>query len=808
MPNVYPPVTGGGLSTAVVDGRLRLRTNGVRLPFAPTRFDVELLAAVDAAVGSDVPIALVVPLPGTGSPLLVGAATLVGSVLKSARLNGQVAVVSSALRARTLYDELAFGDQHLADFMPRTTVDITGHARVVGHPATPQAGRLHLVNELSRITGWSGDLCGIVIDASAASAADVRTVLGWRPAMPVVYLTGDPFDPALDVMRAEGGVVWAWDAAAAGALAAPAASFPNRDAGPVLVPSTVLRAIGSSCVEVRTPDGPAGAYDQAAQAAWQALVNLSGVYRRTTGTDRGLVEAARWAWGVFNTLTLVPVPPARYDEHVPPGPYTFRLGEVASTARAYARNAAGDVRQAWYEVADRFADLLAAANSPDRLGGAAGWIEQVVDVDGRGLLVVRNRAAAAATRLALASSTATSLHWDDHVQVATLSDVAAGRTPAPVDELYLPGPLPRTHGALLAMPAAPLLVVGAAGPFEARRAVRQALTARQLLAELRTETQQVAAPMLAVPATAAADDDPRARVQLLAGEVADLSAFEAAAAGTDNPWEPFDVDVLAMLQKVVATGGRGADDVPAPPPARTAGAQVRVICVHVDAGSAGPRVLVVEPNDLVTRHSGRATARVAAKSLVPGDVVLLVDGAARKDLLGSVLDKLSESPQYAALSSLVRFWHARAARPHGGMTMREIRQRMHGTRITSDAAIGTWVRGEVDGPQDPDDVKRFARAVRDCELALEADRIGWALRTLHGVHHKVGHWLSAQLSGVNPAAADQVIDADLGIRVADLLEAVTTNVVVALDTDEMTAPASAVGLAMTPGRAAATITRP
>lgn len=793
------------MTSAVVDGRLRAAKNGRARPFAPTLFDAELLSAADAAVAHSIPLAVVLPLPGTTAPLLLGAAALVGAVLKTRDLGAQVAVVSSNLRARTRYDELFFSDQRLADFMPRTSVDVHGNPHIIGRPTSDQGGRLHLVNELSRLTGWSDRLDGIVIDARAASPADLCDVLAWPLGIPIVYLTGDPTDPGLDLVRHGGGVVWGWDSSSVTALAEPAVAARGADIGAVLASPQLLRAAGSSHVTIWSPDASAASpQDDALAALWRTLIALNTAYaqaREAGPSPHGLVEAVRWVWGVFNTLALLPVSPQRFDAHVIPGPYGYLMRDVVGTARAFARNLGGPPRQAWYEVADALADALSAADRQEKLPRIEGWVTECVDISRAGVLVVRNRSAVAATTAALTESPGSPLHWQDSVKVTTLAALASGRLEGVPDEICLAGPLPRSHAGLLALPPSSRLRVVAAGPFEARRATRQAVAAGERLRDLRVETIERSASRLGVtPRSTGTLAPPAGRVSVLADGQVKPAIDTGLLIGGDSPWEPFDVDMLALLRDTVASGGTSHDDLAMVPPARTTGGTsstvVRVIAVYL-SGVLGAEVLLMEPNDLVTRRSGDTVARVAAKALVPGDFVLLVDRAARRDLLTTVLDKLSESPTYASLSALVKFWHVRAARMHdSGLTHGEIRARMYGTRITSDQSIGVWIRGEVDGPMDPEDVRRFAVAVGDSELKSEAERIGWALKTLHSVNRKVGHWLSAQLSGAQTSQAEAIIDADLDVHVSDLLESVTVHKVTAVSSAEQTAPVHVLGVAI------------
>lgn len=160
-------------------------------------------------------------------------------------------------------------------------------------------------------------------------------------------------------------------------------------------------------------------------------------------------------------------------------------------------------------------------------------------------------------------------------------------------------------------------------------------------------------------------------------------------------------------------------------------------------------------------------------------------------------EKLSESPTYAPLTQLVAFWKARAARLRdSNLTYRDILRRKRGTALTSEQTIGTWVRGAADGPQKPEDVRRFAEAVHDAQLLHVAERVRWALKTLHAVHRRIGRWLSAQVAGVQMRRDEGLVDAGLGIHVSDLLKSVTTHTVISIDRAVHRAPANAVGVVL------------
>jgi hypothetical protein len=127
-----------------------------------------------------------------------------------------------------------------------------------------------------------------------------------------------------------------------------------------------------------------------------------------------------------------------------------------------------------------------------------------------------------------------------------------------------------------------------------------------------------------------------------------------------------------------------------------------------------------------------------------------------------------------------------------------ILERMPGTRITSPATIGDWIRGTVYGPGDNEDLKRFARAVGDDALLAQSEAVGAALRTLRGIHIKLGLWLAGQVSGAAGRTPESVVDAELGVCVADLLDAIAEYEVTAVDRTERPTSVDQVGLLMDP----------
>ncbi len=252
-----------------------------------------------------------------------------------------------------------------------------------------------------------------------------------------------------------------------------------------------------------------------------------------------------------------------------------------------------------------------------------------------------------------------------------------------------------------------------------------------------------------------------------------------------DPWEPFDPAIAATLRQQVAAGTLPKDEAIGTS-IRGGGEQTAaVITIELDSGREGRCYLLVEPNDLVVRRRGDEVERIAAKALGVDDIVLLIDHGARGDLLTTLIERLAETPYYSGLQHWIDFWHTRAARGRqsvSGLTQQQILSRMKGTALTSAGTIGTWIRGTVDGPRDPEDVTRFAYAIGDDQLLSQAKQIAWALATIHKTHMKIGSWITRRLAGIESDREQLVLDDENArIYVTDLMDAISVHRVLGVD---------------------------
>jgi hypothetical protein len=790
------------ISGLVLAGILGQMSGMRHMSFSLSALDVELLDAVEKGLAARIPTAVVLPLPGAPLPLMLAVEAVLAAVRNRGRLDARVGVASKRLSERQLYDRLAFRGQRFANQVPRVRITADGKASVVSAPATDMGGRLFLTGHAQHLVELMPTLEAVVVDQESISANLLDQVMTHRAQVPVLYTTLNPTDPLLDALRSHGGVVWGYDAQSMLALADhatwPAASLSSRSTKvPFLVPIAQLATVGEARVSVQIPAGGyLGDLDSALAQLWTSMATLSRVSQPAVARgDHGAVCGLRWASGVFNALAALPVTPERYDRYVGVSPYLVTLRTAPTVAREFASNASGVCREAWAQVKGALALAVDAAQRQPRTGQILQWLDAEPDDRSRRAVITRNRIAAAALRAALRESPRTRLGWDDRVDVIPLGQLSGAAGDRSYGELCLPGMLPRSRAWLLAAPPTRVLTILAAGPQEGRRLGRAAVAARAAATSVRRETVEVSAPRLqANVATPFEPEDPAAVTIIEADGLPHLIDEDLTAERLT--WDPFTADVLAILADVV-----GADTVPRVSPGGAAAPDsdrlVGAIAVYVDETWTGERsVLLTRPNDLLARRQGTGVQRVAAKALEAGDSVVLVDHGARRDLFEEIAERLAERSEYVTLMALVDLWHERAAAAaECGLTHREILARMDGTAITSPGTVGAWIRGAVDGPLNGADVARFSRAVDDKALMSIAAQVAPALATMHRVRRRLGYWLAKKVDAAPLETGDAIVDAELNVHIADLLESITDHTVVDIDLRPgHVAPLSALGI--------------
>jgi hypothetical protein len=836
-----------GLSS-LLERRLLRRISPDGIPFGmsgavrslrvlPSGLDVELCYAVDTAASRHRPLVAVLPLPLPAAPMAMAAAATISAIAAAERVRARTAVVSPRLAARQMYDELLVDREQLSTLVPRAMAGEDGGENTV--VTAHDCAQLLSLESLDALTG-------LVLDLSAVGPGDLDRVLrhlrhrsARRPLL-LLAITASPLDSAVGVIRQANGLVYAVDQAALADQASVTLEPGPGDGLPLVCSAGDLMRAADASLELH--DCGDVALDSAISSLWTATANLS----KKTGGAGNAVQAAnlRWAWAVTSSFTQLATSAARADYHADRRPWAPpSLLEAPQRARDLAVRENEALWLRWAEAAD----AAVTASSREHKAAVIAQVAAELAAEDRPVLVLtRNRVAAAALRSALLENPAAPAE----VSVASMRDFAASRLRIAGDALVvIPGPLPRPYAGWLAVPPSRGLLMLTAGPQQTLRAARHAIDARNALALARSgalasglvagslRAQQAGAQppgeTLAVITAASThmpfeatggqwDDRVRRDLEARARQ-ADPAGLPGNAADDATLWTPFRDDALAALERCAGRPPGAAEQIlenDADGSAGTgggvsltsSGSPVPVVPLTLRPLDGGDEfVLLQPPDETLTRRDGLQVKAVAARSLRPGDLVALVDGRARQDLFGHMIDTLEESPGWGLSVALARFWHECVRRiPDSGLNYEEIRRRS-GVSVQA-KTIGTWARGQAECPLDPEDVRRLASFLGDDDVLSRADAVAAALRALWQLHQRAGRWLSSRLAEASHAGLDddairgrirdKVLDPALGLRASDLLGTIRLCRVIAAEAT-CCAPADATGSPLPPAEAAA-----
>lgn len=764
---------GASLEGVVSRGDLRRLLDGKKLTraFRPTTFDRELLKVADAAVESCIPTAIVLPVPGTRTSVLLAASMLVSSFVRTGKLTSHIALISKQVGLRQFYDALSVGKHaRLGEYFPRTVVDASGLALDSSDlplELLKKRGRLHFVPGVERLERLRFKrspslikLDGMVLESQTCDEGELRKLLvAGSGKTPIIYLTVDPYDPALSLFRASG-AIWAWDAAH---MASFAGDGPDDEA--ICTGAEILAGAAETDFEIAGPESDTE-LDAALARLWDDLLEMR---RNPAGPA---FASLSWVWGVFATLSQLSVPLEDYDRCARLSWNTAMLSDAPAKATAFSRNAVGEEEQElWQILADDLDGAIEAARTNGRKPARmAGWVNDLLSRRTSGVIVTRNRAMMKAIEAYLQEHPGVPIGWSDVVETAALSDLSSGRKKMGTGEALIPGPLPWRYGWMFALPTADRVTVLAHGPWEASRIVRQVESTAKRLEELARGRIREDATLKLLGYDVRGEAKPRAVTSRITHST--RPAARVPVTVRDAVWSPFDLKVAQSRSMNTADV-----DPPAVLPAPADGAgSVKAILIGFDNGAG-----FFEPNCLVSKLHEGTIKEVAAKSLRSGDRIVLIEREARRDLFTVIVEKLEDLPDFAPTIALVEEWHERAqhAGLRCGLDNEQILARMSGTSITDPGTVDCWIKGIRHGPNKPEDIKRFGAAVGDEFLVKKWETIGRALTTIRGHRIKVGKMLNAALTGTSSTDMEDsgYFDRRLGIHYSDLVEAVSAHLV-------------------------------
>ncbi len=739
-----------GLSTCITDGLLRL--DGIRM--AATWIDVVAMRIVEWAVAMRQTVVLLSPDPYDLLVPLTAAAVHVWrmSELKK-RLGGyphtdaKVAIVTRRLRLRSAYRRLGLGDAKLFDAVPAATRLPTGAIAVLGRQSARADWGTVFVDRATELQDMKG-LTLVVVDLPLYDWDELEAIK-----VPKVVVGHDPSDRLVHRLALTT-PIFAWDVddlrglqqvrvVDGGALAPVAARLERL-------------AAGTTCAVVPVPGQ--GVCENAA-LFWS---DVGPLHRAARGSHfaRELTDDAHQ---IFQDLLHLAVPTSFYEEHTA-RPLRARLRDLDREEF----KARGDVRDLYLpmvhaELRDLAGALRDRSPKTDALMRVLG---EQVDLRRDVMLVARTAMLARVHRSYLAKFPEL-----QRVRVTSLGDVAEAM---PADIAVLTGLAPAWARHIYASGIASDVRVLAYAP-ERRLVVAEpfieAEYVRRTIAYQREYAAWLARPALKASCWKMLSAEDRGVVEeKVAAPTVDPSkvAFVSLPEPPDVPPGLWDVGIASLEEP---QAGRERPGMSTEPDRTVLVDGLRVV---FEDG----RWAILDRAGNVTRFSSvlqRAQPGTDVARLSIKDQVVFLDGDARKDVLGKVLDVAKEIPHLATAATWVEYWRdaLRRGRRRFG-TYSAFADALHavGTGVQTQT-VRLWVVGEIIGPSDRLDVRRVGEVLDDAPLRDHHATVYQGIDAFRGAHAQLMHRVGTLALQVGPAAsagaisADEVIDERSGLTAAD-----------------------------------------
>jgi hypothetical protein len=721
---------------------------------AATWIDVVATRIVEWAVATRQTVVLLTPDPYDLLVPLTAAAVHVWRMLELQKQIGgyphtdaKVAVVTSRLRMRSAYRRLSLGDAKLFDAVPAAMRLPTGGIAVLGRGGARVGWGTLFVERAAELRSVKG-LTLVVVDLPVydweeLQALDVpKIVVGHDPSNSLIHrLAGTTPLFAWDVEDLRGlAKVRVFDG---GALVPVAARLERLAAGTVCSPVPVPSQ--SVCENAALFWSDVGPLHRAARGSYLAR------------------ELTNEAHELFQDLLHLAVPTAFCEE------------QTGRTFRARLRDLNHEEFQARGELRDMYLpmvhaelrDLVASVgeHSP-KTGALMSLLREQVDGRRDVMLVARTATLARVHRAYLAKFPELS-----RVRVTSLGEVAeempadvavlTGLAPAWARHVYASG-IASDVRVLSYAPERQLVV---SEPFVESEYVQRTIAYQRKYAAWLARPALKARCWKALSAEdlGVADDD-----AVVPTVDPSQVAFVPLPAPPDVPPGLWDIGVPSLERPEAARDRQvswHASDRVGP---------VEGIRVTFDDG----RWVILDRDGTVTRFSSvlqRAEAGSEVASLAAGDDVVFLDGDARKDVLGKVLEVAKEIPHLATAATWVEYWRdalRRAKQRFGTYTAFAGALHAQGCRRETQT-VRLWVIGDTIGPMDSLDVRRVGEALDDAPLRDHHTMVYQGIDAFRKAHAQLMQRVGTLALQVGPAAsagamrADEVIDDRSGLTAAD-----------------------------------------
>lgn len=723
--------------------------------------DEVALVLIDLADGKHQDLTIVYPAPAGQVAVLLAAQLLLRQFVEGNRSSSVGIVTADTTMAARTWNALRIAT--MGDRVPISDVFPCYRAGPDGE--SPGGGRrLQGVVVGQACHGWNVD--HLIVDRLAGP---VRVDTG----VAVVEVLADPTDPALRRAENNGRAIWGWSEA----TLASGAAIEKRmgDTVPFSVASDRLETLAAG-VSVRLNVAHHPTAEAAITRAREDLRLLRTMSPR--GTDRNVERGLSIAWHHLVTLCSLPCRPSRFDSFSGLPPIAARSTRTfADELASWAATLDEDRSEIASILASDIADLRAALE----LGNP--FEEMLLRLqrdDSQMVVVTRTRTASQALLDALGQPTRT----DATGQFAATHIGGLHREGRWPRAVFVGEPSPWDWHRIISglAPVVDVLIFGESAAKGCALQVEATSGAQDHWGsdEVRANAWRRIVGGTPPPPSRVGDSRRRSRVVAVDGAeyIPDRDPFEPLAS-------LFDLDPLDI-------GGEG----PARGIARQSdhgdwSATVAALDVITDRGR-----LLLEVGKPVDVRAGPKIEERRPEQLGPGSVLLVGRRKGRVGLLEALEERLSHRPDLLAARYLLDDYRrlVRTRWAESGLTLTALHRAM--TELGCDrtlAAVRSWVTESTMAPQHLEDLQYLDTALGLRMTDIHMRELFAGVQRRRGFRRAAGRALAAAARDATLAASDERVDAETGLTVADLRDAVVEATVISVTPCDNPVPITLVG---------------
>jgi hypothetical protein len=723
--------------------------------------DEVVLALIDLADAKRRDLTIVYPAPAGQVAVLLAAQLLLRQFVEGNRTASIGLVTADTTMAARTWNSL-----RIATMGDRTPIaEVFPCFRAGPDGESPGGGRrLQGIIVGQACKGWHVD--HLIVD-HLAGPVRVQTTLA------SIELVADPSDPALRRAEDKGTAIWGWSEStlANGRVLERRLSHTV----PFSVASDRLETLAGG-VTVRLHVAHHAQAEEAMARAREDLRLLRTMSPR--GADRNVERGLSIAWHHLTTLSSLPCSPSRFDRFSGLPPMAARATRsFASELMSWAATLDEDRSEVASILASDIADLRAALD----LGNPfEDMLRDLKDDDTQTLIVTRTRTASEALRDALGFRTTT-----DRSDLLTITHLGGlHRQGTWARAVFVGDPSPWDWHRLLSG-LAPLVDVFALGDQPAQESAKQVEAMRNAQDhwgsdEVRSKAWRRIVGGSPPPGSAGGDSRHGAPAVVLDGGeyVAERDPFESLSS-------LFDLDPLDI-------GGEGpARDVARQTDKGEWSATVSALEVLTDRGR-----LLLELGAPVDVREGQRIEERRPEQLQPGSVILVGRRQGRVGLLEALQERLGYRPDLMAARYLLDEYRRllRTRWAASGLTFAALHRAMIDLGCDRTLhAVRSWVTEGSLAPQHLEDLEYLNTALELGMTDAHMRELFAGVQRRRGFRRAAGRALSAAARHSTVVAEDERIDAETGITVADLRDAVVEATVTSVRPCEHPVPITLLG---------------